>query len=139
MKNLTINLDNVKNNIRSRNAINSATHDLALYLMLKHKLFRTHDNVVLALRPDGTLKRVDLRAIINEEIAPVQANSTLVNNVTSYFKAVALDIFTVNEYNRELVRPSYEMSGIAPDSRVRNRILEEVQRLEDLKTNVTIN
>ena len=138
MKNLTINLENVKNNIRNRNAINSATHDLALYLMLKHKLFRTQNNVVLALRPDGTLKRVDLRAIINEEISPVQANNTLVNNVTSYFKAVALDIFTVNEYNRELVRPSYKMSGITPDSAVRNRIVQEVQRLEDLKANVTI-
>ena len=40
--------------------------------MLKHKLFRSEDNTVYSFR-DNTLKKVNLRTIINEEIAPVQS------------------------------------------------------------------
>ena len=136
MKHITINLENLKNNLRTNNQISTATHDLALYLMLKHKLFRSADNTVYSFR-DNTLKKVDLRTIINEEIAPVQANTYLVNKVTSYFSYIGDNTLlrayfkvTNNTVDNELARKKHKaVAGV---------ITEEVQRLEKLKTKVTI-
>ena len=98
MKHITINLENLKNNLRTNNQISTATHDLALYLMLKHKLFRSADNTVYSFR-DNTLLR-------------------------AYFKV------TNNTVDNELARKKHKaVAGV---------ITEEVQRLEKLKTKVTI-
>ena len=60
IKHITINLENLKNNIRTNKQISIATHNLALYLMLKYNLFRSADNKVYSFR-DNTLKYVDLK------------------------------------------------------------------------------
>ena len=137
MKHITINLENLKNNIRTNNQISTATHDLALYLMLKYNLFRSADNKVYSFR-DNTLKYVDLRELINEELAPVQTNTYLVNKVRSYFTYIG-DLNNIRAYyNIE--------NNINTDNQVaKNRhkavagvITEEIQRLEKLRSKVTI-
>ena len=134
---LTINVSIIQDNIRNHNRINSATHDLALYLMLKHKLFRSADNTVYSFR-DNTLKYVDLRAMINEELAPVQANTTLVKNVTSYLTYIGTPN-TLKKYfrvvNGELTKDSPAGQTYKAVTEV---ITEEVQRLQDLELKVNV-
>lgn len=104
--------------------------------MLKHKLFRSEDNTVYSFR-DNTLKKVNLRTIINEEIAPVQANTYLVNKVKSYFTYIG---------DNNLLRPYFKVTNNTVDNELAKKkckavagvITEEVQRLEKLKTKVTI-
>ena len=138
MKNITIYLSNIQNNIRTNNHINTATHDLALYLMLKYKLFRSADNKVYSFT-DNTLKLVDLRSIINEEIAPVQANTHLVNKVTSYFTYIGTQN-TLKRYFRVANGNEAKDSTAGLTYKAVNEVLtEEVQRLEKLRAKVTIN
>lgn len=138
MKHITINLENLKNNIRTNNQISTATHDLALYLMLKYNLFRSADNKVYSFR-DNTLKYVDLRELINEEIAPVQANTQLVKKVTSYFRYIGTPEILKRYFRVANGKETPDSTAGLSYKAVAEVITEEVQRLEDLKARVTIN
>ena len=140
MKQLTINLNDIQECIRTKSRVNNYTHDLALYLMLNYNLFRTDRNIPLILSSQQTLERVDLRFIINEEIAPVQADKTLVTNVTSYFKSLG-DLSIINNYNLVQSKPkehNYSYKTIEKHDKISRYIEEELTRLDSIAEKVEI-